>query len=69
MFLAAALSRKSKLDEVEEVLNEALNKEGDIDEVNYNLSLNYARKGNFNEAITKMRNCIKIDPNFDNAQI
>ena len=56
------------LDEAETVLVEALTKEGDIDEVNYNLSLIYARKGNFEEAIKKMKNCIKLDPLYPNAK-
>ena len=68
VFLASALSRKSKLDEVEMVLKEALSKEGDIDEVNYNLSLNFARKGNFREAIVKMEECLKIEPKFEDAK-
>lgn len=55
------------LNEAETVLVEALKKEGDIDEVNYNLSLIYARKGNFEEAIKKMENCVKLDPLYPNA--
>ena len=45
IFLSSVLSKKSKLEEVEKVLKIALEKNGDIDEVNYNLSLNHARKG------------------------
>jgi len=69
IFLGTALSKISELDEAEMVLEKALDKEGDLDEVNYNLSLNFARKGNFIEAIRKMKDCLNIDPHFPNAKI
>lgn len=68
VFLATVLSRKGELDEIEKVLTEALSKQGAIDEVNYNLSLNYARKGNFEQAIEKMQECLKLDPDFPHAK-
>ncbi|MEP7197665.1 MAG: tetratricopeptide repeat protein [Saprospiraceae bacterium] len=68
IFLAAALSKRSKLDEAEEVFLEALKKEGDIDEVNYNLSFVYARKQDFKKAIAAIKECINLDPNYPNAK-
>ena len=58
---------KGRLGECEAILKQALDKEGDIDEVNYNLSLNYARRGNINEAILRMQECIRLDPKYPNA--
>ena len=68
VFLASALSMKSKLDEAENVFLEALKKDGDIDEVNYNLSFVYARKGDFKKAIAAIKECLKLDPNFPDAK-
>jgi tetratricopeptide (TPR) repeat protein len=68
VFLAVLLSKQNKLEESEAVLLEALNKNGDIDEVYYNLSTNYARRGNFQKAIDMMKECLKIDINYPNAK-
>lgn len=68
IFLASALLKKSRLTEAEEVLVEALNKKGDIDEVHYNLSFVYARKGDFIQAIASMKECLKLDATFPNAR-
>lgn len=68
VFLATALSKKSKLEEAENVFLEALKKEGDIDEVNYNLSIVYARKGDFKKAVEAIKECINIDPDYPNAK-
>ena len=68
IFLATSLSKKSKLNEAQNILQEALKKEGDIDEVNYNLSLIFARKGNFEKAIKLMEDCLNIDPEYSNAK-
>jgi len=69
IFLATLLSQKSELDEAQNILEKALNKNGDIDEVNYNLSLIFARKGNFEKAIKLMEDCLKLDPEYSNAKI
>jgi predicted Zn-dependent protease len=68
VFLATALSIKGKLKKAEKVLLERLKKEGDIDEVNYNLSLNYARQGKLKKAIKAMKDCIQIEPNYPGAK-
>ena len=68
IFLATELSKLNQLDEVEQTLLQALTKNGDIDEVNFNLSTNYARKGNFVDAIKFMKACLEIDPNYENAR-
>jgi tetratricopeptide (TPR) repeat protein len=67
IFLGTLLFRQEKLDEAEQVLLEALTKEGDVDEAYYNLSLVYARKGNFQEAIRTVKECLKLDPHFNGA--
>jgi tetratricopeptide (TPR) repeat protein len=68
IFLGVLLANQDKLEEAEQILLEALTKEGDIDEVYYNLSTVYARKGNFQEAIRTMKECLKLDPDFNNAK-
>ena len=68
IYLATSLSIINQLDEAEKILKLALMKEGDIDEVNYNLSTIYSRKGNFNKAIEYMKECLRIDTNYNNAQ-
>jgi tetratricopeptide (TPR) repeat protein len=67
IFLATLLSKQSQLNKVEKILQKALNKQGDIDEVYYNLSTNYARKGDFKAAIEAMKACLNIDPNYSEA--
>lgn len=68
VFLHGVLSMKGKLEEAEAVLLEALDKEGDTDEVYYNLSINYARKGDFKMAIATMKMCISFDPDYPEAK-
>ena len=68
IFLAVLLKKQKKLEEAEKILLEALNKKGDIDEVYYNLSMIYARKENYTDAITMMKECLKIDINYPNAK-
>ena len=67
IFLAVALTKQSKIDEAENLLLEALTKNGDIDEVYCNLSTIYAQKGDFPKAIKAMKKCLKIDPLYPNA--
>lgn len=68
IFLGVLLANQGKLEEAEQILHQALTKEGDIDEVYYNLSTVYARKGNLQEAIRTMKECLKLDPKFNNAE-
>jgi tetratricopeptide (TPR) repeat protein len=68
IFLAVLLSRQNKLDESEQVLIEALNKEGDIDEAYFNLGTIKARQGDFKAAINMLKECLKIDSEYPNAQ-
>lgn len=56
IFLATLLMKKSRIEEAKSYLEFALTKEGDIDEVNYNLSLLYAGKGEYDKAIELMEN-------------
>jgi len=68
IFLGAVLSMKSRLDEAEYMMKKALTKDdGNIDEINYNLSLIFARRGDFKAAIEAMEKCLSIDPNYSNA--
>lgn len=69
LFLAAVLSKKSQLKKVEQILLEALHKNGNLDEVYYNLSTNYARQGNFKVAYQMMEKCLKIDPSYPRAMV
>jgi tetratricopeptide (TPR) repeat protein len=68
IFLAVLLAEQNKLDESEQLLIEALTKNGDIDEAYYNLGMTKARQGDFQAAINMLKECLKIDNNYPNAQ-
>ncbi|MBK8562110.1 MAG: tetratricopeptide repeat protein [Saprospiraceae bacterium] len=68
VFLGTLLAQKSEFSAAIDVLNQALDKEGDIDEVYFNLGTTYARLGDFEKAIDALRKCLELDPNFPNAQ-
>lgn len=69
IYLGTSLSTLSELEDAKNVLENALEKEGDIDEVNYNLSLIYARQSDFEKAIALMEDCLEIDPEYPNAKV
>lgn len=68
IFLAVRLSNQERVLEAKEYLIQALQKEGDIDEVYYNLGTSYAQLGDFENAIIAMQECIKLDPTYENAK-
>jgi tetratricopeptide (TPR) repeat protein len=68
VFLGTLLAQKAEYNAAIDILNQALDKEGDIDEVYYNLSTIYARLGDFEKAIDAMKKCLELDPEFPNAQ-
>jgi tetratricopeptide (TPR) repeat protein len=67
VFLASILSGEEKTEEAIAYLREALAKDGDIDEVYYNLATNYAVKLDFDNALNSIDRCLEIDPDFPNA--
>jgi len=67
--LSNLLLRQEKFDEAEKVLKDSLRKEGDLDEVWFNLSTLFARQGKIEDAINAMNNCLDIDEAFDNALV
>jgi len=68
VFLGSLLSRKGDLQEAEKIFIKGKNKEGDLDEIYYNLSTIYARQKKFDKAIKAMEKCIEIDKLFPNAE-
>lgn len=68
VYLYEVLSKKGKMEAAEAVLLEALGKDGDTDEVYYNLSTIHARKGDFKKAIETMKKCIDLNPDYPNAK-
>lgn len=68
VFLAGALLPLGKNEEAIYYLKLALDKEGDIDEVYYNLATRMAIKGQMESALEFINQCIEIDPNYPNAE-
>ncbi|GJM34196.1 MAG: hypothetical protein DHS20C18_31970 [Saprospiraceae bacterium] len=68
VFLANLLSRQGQLAEAENILTQAVNKEGDLDEVYYHLSTTCARQRKLADAITAMKKCLDINESYPNAQ-
>lgn len=68
VFLSSVLIEDKDLDEAIKYLKIALTKEGDIDEVNYNLAKRLAIKGEFERALIAITDCLKDDPNYPNAK-
>ena len=69
VYTAIILKQKEKDLEAIKLLKKALKKEGDIDEVNYNLSTSYVRIGKYKEALNCINLCLEIDKNYPNADI
>jgi tetratricopeptide (TPR) repeat protein len=67
IFLASTFQGESMNDKGISILESALNKVGDIDEVCYNLANRFAIKGEFLTALNFIERCLSIDPNFPNA--
>jgi tetratricopeptide (TPR) repeat protein len=53
----------------EQILLQGMKKQGDLDEIYFNLSTVYARQKKFNLAIRTMEKCLKLDVNFPNASV
>jgi len=68
IFIADILKIQEKDKAAIQYLTKALTNEGDIDEVNYNLSTSYIRVGQLELALKAINNCIKIDPKYPNAK-
>jgi len=68
IFIANILKMQERNREAIKYLQTALTKDGDIDEVNYNLATSYLRIGKSEEALASISACLKIDPKFPNAK-
>ena len=68
VFLAKSLVLENTHDESIRVLESALHKKGDIDEVCYNLARRLVIKGNCALALKYIEESLNIDPNYDLAQ-
>lgn len=67
VFLNSVLLEDKYIDEAIAILQTALTKDGDIDEVNYNLARLFIRRGEVNEALSAIDRCLKLDPHYPNA--
>lgn len=67
IYMADLLRDEKNNDEAIFFLQKALEKQGDTDEVYYNLATRYANKGNINMAIKMINNCLDLDPSYPNA--
>jgi tetratricopeptide (TPR) repeat protein len=68
VFIADILKTQEKDKDAISYLTKALTKEGDIDEVNFNLATSYIRVGNLDKAAKAIDDCLKIDPKYPNAK-
>jgi len=64
VFLGCLYSQLGKLEKSKKILILGLKKKGDVDEVNYNLATTYARLYEYEKAISCMKKCLEIDPNY-----
>ncbi len=69
VFIASILKTQEKDIEAISLLKKALKKEGNIDEVNYNLSTSYIRLGKYKEALKCINLCLDLDTDFPNANL
>jgi tetratricopeptide (TPR) repeat protein len=67
VFLASVLREEKFNEDAIMILTEALDKEGDIDEVCYNLATRMAIKGDFSSALSLINKCLQLDENYPNA--
>lgn len=68
IFIADILKIEEKDNQAISYLTKALAKEGDIDEVNYNLATSYIRVRQLDKAYKAINDCLKIDPKYPNAK-
>jgi Tfp pilus assembly protein PilF len=68
VFLASIFLIQEKNKRAIQYLERALNAEGDIDEVCYNLAVNYAILGDINTAKMYVKKCLEIDNEYPNAK-
>lgn len=67
IYLSSIYLKENNIGKSIEVLNEAVNKEGDQDEVYYNLATRLAICNDILGAIGAKEKCLSIDPNYPNA--
>jgi len=67
VYLSSLLIGEGNNDEAIYYLTKGLEKEGDIDEVYYNLAIRYAIKEDFGLALNAIDNCLKLNYNYPNA--
>lgn len=67
IYLSSLLSTKQKYTDCVALLQQALEREGDIDEVWYNIAGAYANLGQFSKALDAIEKCIALDSGYPNA--
>ncbi len=67
ILLASCYREQNQLNLSQQILEQALEQKGDLDEAHYNLSTIHARKGNIRKAIYHIKECLKIDSEYPNA--
>lgn len=68
IFIAVILKKQERDKEAIKYLEEALGKEGDLDEVNFNLATSYIRLGQLEDALQAINNCLLIDSKYPDAK-
>lgn len=67
IYLASTYNFENENENAIQVLNKAKGKSGDLDEVYYNLSNRLAVQGELNMAITYINECLRLDPEYPDA--
>jgi tetratricopeptide (TPR) repeat protein len=67
IYMATLFRGEESVEDAIHFLEKALEKQGDIDEVYYNLSTRFAIKGDLNLATEMINKCLDIDPLYPNA--
>lgn len=67
IYLSLLYSKKELINESIEILEKGLSKEGDIDEIYYNLATRYAMLGDYRKALKMINECLRLDSNYPNA--
>ncbi|MBC7884150.1 MAG: tetratricopeptide repeat protein [Saprospiraceae bacterium] len=68
VYLSNILGKEEKVLESIKVLKEGLLKNGDTDEIYFNLGTRYAILGDYQKSLEYLKECQKLDPNFDNVE-
>jgi tetratricopeptide (TPR) repeat protein len=69
IFLSLTLQGENLNEDAIKLLTSGLNKEGDVDEIYFNLATRLAIKGDFNSALSMVNECLLLASNYPNARL